>query len=1076
MYWQIQIQSTMKTILLMVICCLFDLYATAQLLDVRQYGIAEGMPQANGNHMVQDKNGYIWVATQSGIARFDGKHFKTYTQRDGLISNLTTRLLIDSKDNLWIGTRNGLSYFNGSKFENLQPLTKDGFAVEALCEDNKGNLWIGTERGLFLLTKGNLQSVNLDERLFQVYSICEDDEGVIWVGTAQGIYQIVNQSIAQPVLLKGLNGSRISAIARDRNGQIWVATLNGLYRFSKTQRDVVDFSVEVPIKEIKALLPDDEGNIWIGSETEGLAFFDGNDFTTYKDENGVVSASLLSLMKDREENIWIGTRNGILRLNPKNPFLHYTSASGLTHDIFGITQDPVNQKFWLASYGHGLYEFDGKKFKNYNFQKGLKDNCHFTIIPDRKGRMWLASARNGVFYTNNGKFEQLVPDTVLPNERIFGILEDSRGRLWFATRTHGAAMWDGKNIRYWNPSNSTLSGSVIALAEIPGSGIWTGNIDGGVSVIADDKAYRLFSQDDSLAKIMTRAIAYTDNKTIWLGTAGAGLVKILLQPDGSFKRHYYNQSDGLNSGNIYQMKLDSKGRLWVGTEMGINRISFNNEHEIAEIRSYGRKEGFIGTETNLNGIWEDNHGRLWFSTQMGITSYQPAKDKPINYQPRVHIHNIHIFYKSVNWKDYADSVNTAGLPLNLVLNHNDNHLSFGFHAIYFTNPDMVSYQYMLEGIDKDWSPATTITEVHYPNLPPNNYRFLVRASIDGKNWTSQPAAFSFRIKPPFWQTPLAYGLFITVLSGIVYTFYRWRVRQLKQRQNELAEEVRQRTIEINRQTDEIRQQHDRLLEQNKELMKAKQMIDRQRETLETEVESRTKELVHSMHQLERFAFMIAHNLRGPAARVLGLGAVLELMPLKTVSTEEADIICKLIHATHELDTVIRDMGQIIDINNNRNHILTKVVLAEEMEKVQIQLAGEIERLQAIIKTDFTDAPAVFAYEPYVFSVLYQLVSNSLKFRQLQSRPIVEVKSYTNGKYTRIEVKDNGLGIDLASYGEKIFSLYARFHLHVEGKGMGLCLVKTQVTALGGKIDVSSRVGEGTTFTIDLKPWKQQQTP
>ncbi len=1075
MYWQIRLQSAKRAILSMAVVYLFAAHTAAQLLDVRQYGIAEGMPQANGNHMVQDKDGYLWIATQSGITRFDGKRFKTYTQRDGLVSDLATRLLIDSKGHLWIGTRNGLSYFNGNRFNNFQPLTQGGFAVDALCEDQKGNLWVGTERGLFLLVNGNLQFVALDEeRLFRIYSICEDEEGVLWVGTAQGIYQIVNQSIARPVLLKGLNGTRISAIARDPEGQIWVATLNDLYRFSKTQRNVVDFSAEVPVKEIRALLPDNKGNIWIGSETEGLAFFDGTNFTTYRDENGIANTSLLSLLQDREDNIWVGTRSGILRINPKNPFLHYTASSGLTHDIFGITQDPATKTFWLASYGHGVYKFDGKKFQNYNFQKGLKDNCHFTITPDRKGKMWLASARNGVFYTNNGKFEQLVPDKILPNERIFSILEDSRGRLWFATRTHGAAMWDGKSIRYWNDSTAGLPGSVIALAEIPDSGIWTGNIDGGVSVITDNKAYRLFLPGDSLAKIMVRAIAYTDAKTIWLGTAGAGLVKIMLQPDGSFKRHYYNQADGLNSGNIYQMKLDSKGRLWVGAEKGINRISFNSKNEIAEIRSYGRKEGFIGMETNLNGIWEDNYGRIWFSTQMGITSYQPAKDQPMAYWPQVHINSISLFYKSVDWKNYTDSVNAAGLPLNLTLNHQDNHLSFSFHAIYFTNPDAVTYQYMLEGIDKDWSPATVTDEVHYPNLPPNKYRFMVRASIDGKNWTPQAAEFSFRIKPPFWQTPLAYGWLAAVVLGLAYAFYRWRVQELKQRQHELAEEVRLRTIEINRQTDEIRSQNERLLQQNKELIQAKQMIDKQRETLESEVEARTKELVHSMHQLERFAFMIAHNLRGPAARVLGLGAVLELMPLQTISIEEADIIYKLIYATHELDAVIRDMSQIIDINNNRNHILTKVVLAEEMEKVQIQLAGEIERLQAIVTTDFMSAPAVFAYEPYVFSILYQLVSNSLKFRQPQSRPIIEVRSCVHGKYTRIEVKDNGLGIDLEAYGEKLFSLYARFHFHVEGKGLGLCLVKTQVTALGGKIDVSSCVGEGTTFIIDLKPWKLQQ--
>ncbi|MGF1637821.1 MAG: ATP-binding protein [Cyclobacteriaceae bacterium] len=234
--------------------------------------------------------------------------------------------------------------------------------------------------------------------------------------------------------------------------------------------------------------------------------------------------------------------------------------------------------------------------------------------------------------------------------------------------------------------------------------------------------------------------------------------------------------------------------------------------------------------------------------------------------------------------------------------------------------------------------------------------------------------------------------------------------------------------------------------------------------LETEVKLRTKELLDHNHQLEQFAFMNAHNLRGPVARLLGLGNLL-LMPIS--EDERNDIINKLMHTAQELDLVITDLNRILEVKSGFKQQISEVDLNESINKVQKMLREEINSSGAILKIDFTRINIFNSVAPYIDSILYNLINNSIKYRNPEEQLIINVHSSQEKDRVVIRVKDNGIGIDLEKYSLDIFKLYKRFHTHREGKGMGLFLIKSQVDAMGGTIEVDSMVGEGTTFTIKL---------
>ncbi len=257
----------------------------------------------------------------------------------------------------------------------------------------------------------------------------------------------------------------------------------------------------------------------------------------------------------------------------------------------------------------------------------------------------------------------------------------------------------------------------------------------------------------------------------------------------------------------------------------------------------------------------------------------------------------------------------------------------------------------------------------------------------------------------------------------------------------------------------IRRQRDIIEKHNSE-------IAARNETLEDEVEKRTRELLDYNQQLEQFAFIASHNLRAPVASLLGLGNLLEL---SAGSKAEVDQICVNMATTaRELDRVVRDLSTILEIRKSSHAVLAEINLEEEMKLIRVNLERELTATCAELETDFSEVPVIQTVRPLMDSILMNLISNAIKYRHPDRAPHITIRTMRLDNEACLSVTDNGLGMDLETIGEKLFTLYGRFHSHVDGKGLGLYLVKTHVLAMGGRIDVESQLEKGTTFRVYLK--------
>jgi signal transduction histidine kinase len=299
-------------------------------------------------------------------------------------------------------------------------------------------------------------------------------------------------------------------------------------------------------------------------------------------------------------------------------------------------------------------------------------------------------------------------------------------------------------------------------------------------------------------------------------------------------------------------------------------------------------------------------------------------------------------------------------------------------------------------------------------------------------------------------------------------------------QNQLLEKtVHERTREILAQNEEITSQNEEIVLHNERLQEAKMTIERQskfiqekNEELATEVERQTQglkqanaELIDHNSRLEQFAFIISHNLRAPMSRIIGLSSILDFAKDASEVSEIAKLMTK---SSQDMDHIIKDLTEILGVQKMNAGSMNKIQLPGILYKVTGTLEDDIKEAQASISVDFSQADSVAGISSYIESIFYNLISNAIKYKHPGRKPVITVQSQMADEFVQIDIGDNGLGIDLDAHKETLFSLYKRLHFHVDGRGLGLYLVKTQVTALGGKIDVKSKEGEGTVFTLWIK--------
>ena len=1050
--------------------------------------------------ILEDRDGVIWIGTGGGLSRFNRatNNFTSYKHdplnKNSISGGLINEMLEDEKGNFWIALTTGyLDYFDRqqNKFIHYQ-LEKDFTDITSLLADRDGNLWIGSRAGLAVMDQSR-----------------------------KTIHQFRHQQNDRT----SLTSSNVNDIFQDDAANIWIATEGGLNQYDPHHKNFIrhvhsDSNPNtISVNVVKCMTQDIEGRLWIGTENGGLDVWDrsANNFYHYdqndSDLQGISDNSIYSLYTDLHGNIWVGTNKSGVDFydrfrKPFTVYQHiYEEKTSLSHNKINAIAEQPGKGFWVATDGGGLNFFNEAEgtFKAYQYDpmdpQSIPGNFLVDVLWDEADEcLWIATWGAGLARMDikTGKFKRYKHNADDPfsiaSNNLWRLYQDKTGRLYIGSVGNGLSIYDKASSKFTNygPQNGLAEENVVSVYIDKKNVLWLGGWGNGLSLM-DLSAKSSIPLPPGLTGKSNESIFADSLNRIWV-SGNEGMQCYDERNDTTFS---LTTDDGLPETSVNGMTIDDHGNFWLATNKGI--VQYNLAKRQSNVFSI---EDGLPANQFVPRLLKTSNGKMYFGSINGLVVFHPDSIKQNPVAPVALITDFKIFNKSVfaGGEDkildkHISETKEIWLPFEY------NFITLNFVALNYTSPQGNEYAYMLEGFDKDWVNTVRQRSATYTNLDPGDYVFKVKASNNDGLWNEEGTSLVIHVLPAWWATIWFRALLIGSVVGSAILFYRFRTRNIANQNKKLSALVKERTIEltelnaavtkqnetlqerqeeIQTQNEELKQsqeevmaQRDVVWAQNQKLEEAGKIIEKQNqeiklrnENLEMEVQSRTKELVEYNQQLEQFAFISAHNLRAPVARLLGLGHILDLEskdnnPTKIVSQ-------KMVSSAKELDRVVRDLNTILEIRKNNHSIISEVRFDEELSLVKQYIEKEIEDTKCIIDADFSKAPKIRSVKPYVESVLQNLLSNAIKYRNPERVPVIALHTKPVDDYICLTVSDNGLGIDTTLYKEKVFTLYQRFHTHVEGKGLGLYLVKTQILALGGKIELESKVNEGTTFKVYFK--------
>lgn len=809
----------------------FPILSFSQNKNFRKWSINDGLPNSVIYCIKQDARGYLWLGTGNGVCYFDGKIFKSFSKKEGLSGNEVRSIFEDSYGRLWFGTNEGITFYDGLKFKTIGK--KEGLAgTSVLCflEDYKKNIWAGTDDGgLNIISQPqkdsfNIKVLNTNNGLSNnsVFDLFEDKEHSVWAATYGGGINILQQQndSCQIKIVKGnenIPSDYLLSISGDNKGNLWFGTYDvGAFKVrvsdkakGKFSSTLLNIANGLNSNTVYDILNTKDGNSWFGTTDNGITRMfpeNGrfkNKISSYKTEQGISGNRIYCLFEDRENNIWIGTNGDGLCMLSGNYFSHYNKSDGLPENkIRAITQDKKAEGFWLASSGGGLAKINFVNqqplVKVYSEKDGFPNNFTSSIAMgnDFNKNIWIGTDANGIVKYDGKRFYSITYEKDgLISDRVDCILVDSKGIVWCGT-SDGISRFDG--VKFVNTSAEMLkvsSAEIKAIIEDKAGNIWFAG-SGGLARYSNGKNIRTFDNAEGLANVNVNAITEDNFGNIWIGTNEGGIYKFNKNKPDSIAIEFVADDKTLASNSIHSLIFYDANTLIAGTNKGFDKLILDENGKIISNKSYDASDGFTGIECNDNAICKDDEGNIWFGTMNGLTKYSPQFERKKILPPSIQLTGIQLFFKDVDWTTKSDSVlKWSKLPTNLSLPSDENHLTFHFSGISFSNPEKIRYKYILEGGDKDWSPLSSLTTITFSGLSKGHYKFKVIA-IDANGVSSTPAIFSFEIQPPWYETKLFYSLTLLVIGFSVYFLIKFREKKLIEEKRELEKIVTERTYEI----------------------------------------------------------------------------------------------------------------------------------------------------------------------------------------------------------------------------------------------------------------------------------------
>jgi ligand-binding sensor domain-containing protein/signal transduction histidine kinase len=984
----------------------------------RSWQREQGLPQDSVRAITQTQDGYLWIGTDDGVARFDGVRFISFSLPEGLRSGPVRTLFGDSRGSLWIGSVGvGLIHWQSNRFTTFT--MKDGLpsdSITALAEDNEARMWIGTRRGLTVWATNQPTLLAMTE-IFKgkpITALYKDRQGSMWIGAAgAGVFTF------QAGRLVELTDAAVGGLLQDprcllvdKRGRIWIGTGdefilcrdNGQWRPYRIPRHFAGSFVN-------ALVEQPDGTVWAGSAGEGLLQFKEGKLLMVNASSGLSDNSVESLLTDRDGNFWVGTVAGLNLLRQKNLFA-FGQNEGLGYGAVGGLAEIAPGLVWAGKLNDGLYRWDGKSFSRLSSAILSIDGTQInSLLMSRDGSCWAAGGQSLLHFKSPKLTVDKAELFTLPGANIISMCEAPDGSLWVGTRE--GKLWRLKTGHWLAQTNLAQNHPITAIAPEADGGIWIGTEGSGVYHFKNGSLTRL-SVDDGLLSNLIRALYPDAGGGLWIGTAAGGL---------SCYRHgriaSFTMREGLPDNTISQILEDDMGRLWLGSNRGIACV---NKFDLEQLMAgkvavvypqvYGRMEG-MASEACSGGFCpaglKTRAGLLWFSTLKGLVVVDPRLRRTKTSPPDVLLEEVLVdgvanenFRHEDSAAEAPDGKAGKGSETEMLsLAPGKHRLELRYTGLSFDAPERVRFRYRLEGLDSDWVEAGTRRTAFYNYVPPGRYQFRVVACNDDGVWSKSGVELTLNVPARFWQTWwfISFGALgsLALVGGTVRIVEKRRVQQ--------------------------RLRH---LEQERALERERSRIA---QDLHDEMGAK----------LCRISFLSEDARRGQKV--------------------SSDLKRQLVSISDSSREVLYSLDEIVWAVNPQNDTLEHTVsYVGHYAQEYFQETG-VECVLSI-PAQLPPHPLSSQWRHHLLLAVRESFTNILKHSGATRATISVV---CEDAVLQIKVSDNGQGVNLAAAPSPATG-------QVEVAGDGLQNMRQRMTAVGGDCTITSRVGQGTTvcFIMPLK--------
>lgn len=752
----------------------------AQWRPTRGYQVRDGLAQSQVGALLQDERGYLWAATLSGLSRFDGQRFVTFTTQDGLPDDVISALARGSGGSVLIGTDSGLAArLDAGRITTVNPGHPTGPIVGlAQCKDE---VVVASDAGLIGFSlDGRARTIDRHPVRLMVSSPAGRS---LVIGSS--LQELAPSGVLRPVSATPFPTETIVAAAPD--GEAWLLALASGLVFSGPPSGPWAEVAQLPDPSVTALLRATDGTLWVGS-ARGVWELDEDAGSRQHALNGERAVhEVRALFEDREDNLWVGTWGSGLFQLAGGAFTILNEAAGLPDPtVWAFLEDPPGCA-WLATEGSGaLHWCEGGIDTRLRPGLELPEGRVMDVALGGDESLWFATAHGLVHRFRSGRSTTFTEADGLPGTYVTTLATTTGGRLWAAVRG-GLALVTRDSVRSWSTADGLPDANLRGVAVERSGHLWIATYSAGL-VHFDGHRFTRLSTGDDLPHERVWCVTVDSRDMVWAGT-DAG---IWTRSAAGGTTRVIDLDDGLPSQNVLFLVEDAHGDMWAGTTRGVAVISPVGE----VLRTFTTDDGLAGSEGNEGAAMCAADGRLWLGLAEGVSIIDPDRLRANPHPPLVVIEGLTV--DGQPWG--APFPTSSGVPAPdpfLYLAPETREVRFDFVALSFTAPRKVRYRFALEGYDERGPTVTEERHVTYRSLPPNRYRFVVEACNDGGVWSSEPLAVSFTIPTRWYQDRKVQVILLLLALGAAIALVHTRLRRERNRQHRLEQQVLQRTAELN---------------------------------------------------------------------------------------------------------------------------------------------------------------------------------------------------------------------------------------------------------------------------------------